>query len=441
MILLTHPTGHASVRHAALGLHRAGLLGEFWTGLNLPIPAWANRWLPAGLSQDLQRRSFPEELRRKIRSHPWREASRLLAGRLGLGTLTQPMNGACSLDAVSQALDRHVSRRLGESRFTGVYAFEHGAEVSFRAAREFNQLAIYEQVTGHWKEWQRLFDEEADAHPDWAATLGARPELQALTERSDTELGLAQVVIVPTTFIKRTLEQSAVMRARVAVIPHGIVPSASITTLGERTPLTESGKLRVLYVGSLSQRKGIRYLFDAVNSLGGAVELTVASRRPAISCPALDQQLKQCRHVAVHSPADVLRQMQRHDVLVCPSLFDPTSAEIPLALSAGLPVIATPHTSGPDHLTDGVEGFIVPIRSADAIAGRLAMLRENPDRLRAMSRAARTRAADTPWLRYEQTVATRVNEAMALAGHGTSSSFSPSLPTPQLPGVFPRERV
>jgi hypothetical protein len=48
--------------------------------------------------------------------------------------------------------------------------------------------------------------------------------LQALTERSDTELGLAQVVIVPTTFIKRTLEQSAVMRARVAVIPHGIVP-------------------------------------------------------------------------------------------------------------------------------------------------------------------------------------------------------------------------
>jgi starch synthase len=249
MILLTHPTGHASVRHAALGLHRAGLLGEFWTGLNLPIPAWANRWLPAGLSQDLQRRSFPEELRRKIRSHPWREASRLLAGRLGLGTLTQPMNGACSLDAVSQALDRHVSRRLGESRFTGVYAFEHGAEVSFRAARELNQLAIYEQVTGHWKEWQRLFDEEADAHPDWAATLGARPELQALTERSDTELGLAQVVIVPTTFIKRTLEQSAVMRARVAVIPHGIVPSASITTLGERTPLTESGKLRVLYVG------------------------------------------------------------------------------------------------------------------------------------------------------------------------------------------------
>lgn len=441
MILLTHPTGHASVRHAALGLHRAGLLGEFWTGLNLPIPAWANRWLPAGLSQDLQRRSFPEELRRKIRSHPWREASRLLAGRLGLGTLTQPMNGACSLAAVSQALDRHVSRRLGESRFTGVYAFEQGAEVSFRAARELNQLAIYEQVTGHWKGWQRLFDEEAQVHPDWAATLGIRPELQALTERSDTELGLAHVVIVPTTFIKRTLEQSAVMRARVAVIPHGIAPPASVGNGGERTFLTDSGKLRVLYVGALSQRKGIRYLFDAVAALGGAVELTVASRRPAISCPALDQQLKQCRQVAVHSPADVLRQMQRHDVLVCPSLFDPTSAEIPLALSAGLPVIATPHTSGPDHLTDGVEGFIVPIRSAEAIAGRLALLRENPERLQAMSQAARARAVDTPWQRYEQTVATRVNEAMALAGHGTSSSFSPSLPTPQLPGVFPRERV
>jgi len=34
MILFSHPTGNANVRHAALGLNRAGLLGEFWTCIN-----------------------------------------------------------------------------------------------------------------------------------------------------------------------------------------------------------------------------------------------------------------------------------------------------------------------------------------------------------------------------------------------------------------------
>lgn len=441
MILLSHPTGNAAVRHAALGLHRAGLLGEFWTGLHLPIPNWANRWLPNGLSQDLQRRSFPEELRKKIRSHPWREATRLLAGRFGLGGLTHPNGGSCSLDAVHHSLDRQVARRLSESRFTGVYAYEQGAEHAFRTAREFNQLAIYEQTTGHWKSLQRVLDQEAQEQPEWAATLGARPEASALTERLDAELGLAHVVIVPTTFIKRTLEQSSVMRARVAVIPHGISPPVPSGALPERSPFHEHGRLRVLYVGALSQRKGIRYLFDAMTALGGSAELTLASRRANSGCAALDQHVSRCRQVAVHCQADVMRQMLRHDVLVCPSLFDPTSPEIALALAVGLPVIATPHTSGPDYITDGVEGFIVPVRSATALAEKLTLLHEQPDRLAEMGRAGKVRAADTPWQRYEQTVATRVNEGMALAGHGTSASFSPPLPIPPLPGVFPRERA
>ena len=35
-----------------------------------------------------------------------------------------------------------------------------------------------------------------------------------------------------------------------------------------------------------------------------------------------------------------------------------------------LTVIATPHTAGPDLFTNGVEGFLVPICSAEAIAGK-----------------------------------------------------------------------
>jgi len=436
MILLTHPTGNANVRHAALGLHRAGLLGEFWTGIHLSTPAWAQRLLPDRLCNFLQRRSFPKELRHKIHTQPWREATRLLAKRLGLGPLTESAGGVCSLNAVSHALDRQVARRLSEARFSGVYAYENGAEFAFRSARELNQLAIYERCSGHWRAARLMFEEEASLQPEWAPILTAPVDSASMNERSDTELGLANVVIVPNTFIKRTLEQSAVMRARVAVVPHGVAEHGTPVPFSPRRRTGE--RLQVLFVGPFSQEKGLSYLFEALRGLERAVELTVIGRLPARSCAVLDRHLAAVRHVQVSTKADLARQMQRHDVLVCPSLFDASSLELSMALAVGLPVIATHHTAAPDLITDNVEGFVIPIRSSAAIAEHLLSLHREPDRLVEMSRACHRRGEECSWERYESTVATRVADAMALSGHGTSASFSQPVAAPQLPGVFPR---
>ena len=48
-------------------------------------------------------------------------------------------------------------------------------------------------------------------------------------------------------------------------------------------------------------------------------------------------------------------------------------------MACGVPVIATTNTGGPDVITDGKDGFIVPIRDAGAIAERLEYLYRNPD--------------------------------------------------------------
>ena len=48
------------------------------------------------------------------------------------------------------------------------------------------------------------------------------------------------------------------------------------------------------------------------------------------------------------------------------------------AMACGLPVIATTNTGAEDLFTDGVEGFIVPIRDPSAIREKLLYLYENP---------------------------------------------------------------
>lgn len=57
------------------------------------------------------------------------------------------------------------------------------------------------------------------------------------------------------------------------------------------------------------------------------------------------------------------------------------------AMACGCPVIATTNTGGPDLFQDGLEGFIVPIRDASAIAERMQWLADDPARQQQMSAA------------------------------------------------------
>jgi glycosyltransferase involved in cell wall biosynthesis len=160
-----------------------------------------------------------------------------------------------------------------------------------------------------------------------------------------------------------------------------------------------SGKLRVLFVGGLSQRKGLSYLLQAVESLGSTVELTLIGRTVA-PCPPLEAALNRHRWLPSLPNQAVLGEMQRHDVLVFPSLFEGFGLVIIEALAQGLPVITTNHTAGPDLLTEGKDGFIVSIRNAEAIAEKLLWLTQNREALFQMSQHAQQTAQRFSWQAY-----------------------------------------
>jgi glycosyltransferase involved in cell wall biosynthesis len=58
------------------------------------------------------------------------------------------------------------------------------------------------------------------------------------------------------------------------------------------------------------------------------------------------------------------------------------------AMACGLPVIATTNTGAEDLFTDGVEGFIIPIRSPEAIREKIEWMIDNRERRDKMSAAA-----------------------------------------------------
>jgi starch synthase len=410
MILFSHPTGNANVRHAALGLHRAALLGEFWTCVHYRETPFLRRVVPGSVATQLRRRTFPPELTELIRSSPLRELGRLIAPRAGLRSLVRHEQGPLSVDAVYRSLDRRVAQRLKQPRFTGVYAYEDGAQESFRVATQRGKSRIYDLPIGYWRAARAILQEEAERQPAWAATLIGNQDSPQKTARKDAELHQADLVLVASTFTLRTLEHATDFRGSVVMIPYG-APRVDLSVV-EPVRRSDSTKLRVLFVGSLGQRKGLSYLFEAVRSLGDAVELTVIGARPLVACAALDRELSRVRWIASCSHREVLAEMAAHDVFVFPSLFEGFGLVLLEAMAMGLPIITTPHTAGPDLISEGVEGFIVPIRSSAAIAEKLDLLRREPERRQAMSERARSRSREFTWEQYGRSLAACVSSVL-----------------------------
>jgi len=119
------------------------------------------------------------------------------------------------------------------------------------------------------------------------------------------------------------------------------------------------------------------------------------------------------RHLFVHIPHSPQRKLPQFygdaDVFVFPTLLEGLGLVVLEAMASGLPVITT--ARGPDEVVrDGIDGFVVPIRDADAIAERLRILQCNPDLRAEMGRRARERAMEFSWDAYTDRVLTAMRE-------------------------------
>jgi len=83
--------------------------------------------------------------------------------------------------------------------------------------------------------------------------------------------------------------------------------------------------------------------------------------------------------------------LEQADVFVQSSLSEGLPNVVLEAMASGLPVVATDAGATRDAVTDGVEGFVVPLRDPSAIAAALRNLWLDPGLRERMGRAGRAR--------------------------------------------------
>ncbi len=398
MILLAHPFGNANVRAVLDALSRVDLLAKFVTTLG-----WSNE---LSIAKQLPRRGYDLPAR-KIAAYPAREAIRLVAARFGVKRVIEHERGWASIDSVWQELDRCAAGWVRDYRdkITGVYAYEDCALRAFEAATQTGARRIYDLPIAYWETSRQLLREEAARYPDWEPTLGGTRDSEEKLARKTRELELAELVICPSEFVRESLPQSARESKRCVVVPFGS-PSVNAPLHGH------TGRLRILFAGAMTQRKGLADVFAAMKLVDSdAVELVV------MGSPLMPLAWYRERGHFTHEPprphGEVLRLMQSCDVLVLPSIVEGRALVQQEAMACGLPLIATKNAGGDDLIREGETGFLVPIRSPEMLAEKITWCATHRDDLAGMGIAAQRRASELTWRGYGDHVVSAIRDLIA----------------------------
>lgn len=408
-ILVSHPSGNANTRGVIDGLAKHGMLYRYVTSVALFHSSWWYRLTSIGMFQEFRKRTYSEILKGIVKCYPFKELGRQITEKLKWHNLTTGENTMFSPFSCCKYIDKKTSKLLRrESDYVdAVYCYEDVAMITFMEAKRLNKKCIYDLPIGHWRYMRQLLDVERTKNPEWAITLGKVSDSEEKLAQKDEELRLADMIFVPSLFVKNSLELFPQKLQNVAVIPFGCPPPNT-----NRQHKVVEGKIKLLYVGGLTQRKGISYLFEALEGLESMFDLTVVGAGRPDLCPALAKALNKHTYLGTLPHDKVLNVMSKHDIFVFPSLFEGFALVLNEALSQGTPCLTTTNAGIADYFVDGYNSWIVEAGSVEAIREKLLYLYDHKEEIVNAGKEALKTAAAHPWKEYEDRMAKSVSKFM-----------------------------
>ena len=387
-VLVSHPHVAAFALGLAESLANERKLSAFFTGVAFDGASLSGRaaaalatWRPVLRNRILT--AIPAD---RLRSQPAVE----LGARLVAGALAGTVPRFKPYDALFTAHDLAVSLARWPRETTAVYAYEDGALRTFQRARRRELDRIWDLPLPHYATIEEIMNDEFHRWPG-AAIGSPHREPPWKRRRKDVELGLATRISVASTFTKRSLERVDA-GVPIAVSPYGFpVDGFELRT---RPP---SGSFTVLSVGSHDLRKGTPYLLEAWKraAIPDAKLHLVGPLRLAKTF--LDGYAGFFRHWPHVPKSELGARYAAADLLAFPTLGDGFGLVIQEAMCCGTPVVTTPCGGGPECITDGQDGWLIPPRNIDALVERLRDCAANRERTFRIGQVARARAERSTW--------------------------------------------
>jgi alpha-maltose-1-phosphate synthase len=323
----------------------------------------------------LKREGLPHS---KVASFPWLHLPETLLSRTGL--MPQWLFDQLSYQNALR-FDDWTNRRMG-----AVDAFIGISGAGLKTGRTLQQrggVFLCDRGSSHQRYQEAILTDEFRR---W----GLEPPITdpRVVIREEAIYEAADAITVPSSFSRRSFLEMGVAPEKLHVIPYGVRLEAF-----SKVADPSADTFEVLFAGQVSLRKGIPYLLQAFAALKhpGKRLRVVGSVAPEITTLLARLPQEQVEILGSVPQVQLPKMMSESHVLILPSIEDGFGLVLSQALACGCPLIATTNTGGDDLISDGVEGFIVPIRDASALTDRMERLAADTALQRRMSEAALAR--------------------------------------------------
>jgi len=327
----------------------------------------------------LKREGLPAD---KVQTFPWIHGPEMLLRRTGFhSSWLYDQTGYTNALAFDAWTDRRLSPDCqaligisGSSLKTGLHLQQRGGR--FICDRGSTHQRYQEQIV-------------SDEFRRWAVDLPVSDIRD--TVREEALYAMADAITVPSQVARRSFIEMGVSAAKVHVIPYG-VRLENFNKTADPAP----DRFEVLFAGQAGLRKGIPYLLDAFSRLNHPNKrLTIVGQvQPDLKSVLARLPMEHVDLLGSIPQPELAARMSRSHLLVLSSIEEGLALVQAQAMACGCPVLATTNTGAEDLFTDGVEGFIVPIRDADALLARMEELAQNPALQKQMSEAGLRRVRE-----------------------------------------------
>ncbi|MCR9200674.1 MAG: glycosyltransferase family 4 protein [Planctomycetaceae bacterium] len=399
-VLVAHSGKQHAYQHS-YSLQQLGVLERFVTSTYYKRDAWPDRWasrIPR-LDIELQKRCLngldpTRVIRRPLLELPeiWHRNFR--------GNRAAAEAAMFNRDA---KFDRWVARKFATESDL-FWGFQGSCLKSLMAAKTAGRIAVCEFATAHVTSAVMILKEECERHPEWAGTISNLHFPDWYRERLEAEPKVADICVAASSFTQRSLMEVGVPLENIRLLP-----LASDIEQFQFRRRSASGPLNVLFVGGIGQRKGIKYLFEAIERVKSTnVKLKLLGPLPVDETPL--RAWNHCfEYLGRTDQEGVVKHMHEADILVLPSVFEGFGLVIVEAMATGMPVIASTHSCAPEVVREGTDGFVLEPDDVDGLTDRITWCAENREQLVQMGVAAHSRAQSFSWDAHRERLARLIN--------------------------------
>lgn len=356
---------HSGKQHSYLtasALLQNNMLNRYFTGAYLKSEALQSLANRLNLSY-LQKR-FINGLSGKYVHPAWHRELKEIFIRKLFGN-AGAWNAVCQRD---EKFDNYMSGRILKEDSDIFWGFQGSCLNTLKSAKESGKITVVELATAHVTQAIKILSQEKELNPEWGDAidnLTFEPDYQKRLEEEPIE---ADYVFAASLFTKKTLIEAGIDQQKIKLLPLCCNTENIEFINGEKT--ISDRPLKILFCGQTSQRKGIKYLLEAIKQLNSHdFELHIIGN--IIGGSAL---MKYEKYFTYHKPVaqhELFKMYKDYDVLILPTVFEGFGLVIVEAMSAGLPVVTTENSMGAEIIKHRENGSLVGLRSIEDIKEEL----------------------------------------------------------------------